>query len=125
MNRTVLGEHSLARATAVLVLSQLSFGFRSSFFNRSSMVILVTSQGSAARECLLAVGVRALVGSFTGMDAAMSGQRGRITEGLVEYRVSLYTNQAACWDTPFHIVHTCVASLRYAHGSVPLMPSAG
>lgn len=122
----MLGEHSLARATAVLVLSQLSFGFRSSFFNRSSMVILVASQGSPARECLLAVGVRALVRSFTGMDAAMSGQRGRITEGLVEYRVSLTnTNQAACWDTPFHIAHTCVASLRYAHGSVPLMPSAG
>lgn len=87
----MLGEHSLARATAVLVLSKLGFGLRSSFFNGSSMVILVASQSSPARECLLAVGVRALVGSFTGMDATMSGQRGRIAEGLFGYRVSSST----------------------------------
>ena len=46
-------------------------------------MVLVTREGSAAREGLLAVGVWALVWSLSRVDATMSGERTRVTEGLM------------------------------------------
>lgn len=83
----MLRKHSFAGASTIFVLSQLGLCLRSSFLDCSSMVVLVASQRSPARESLLAVGVWALVGPFTGVYAAMSSQRRRIAEGLVGSRV--------------------------------------
>lgn len=46
----------------------------SCLLDRTSVMILVTRQGCAASESLLTVGIRALVWSLAGMDAAMTGQ---------------------------------------------------
>jgi hypothetical protein len=54
----------------------------SGFLNGASVVVLVTRQGSATREGLLAVGVGALVRALSRVDATMAGQRTRVTEGL-------------------------------------------
>lgn len=70
----MIREHSLARATAFLVLTQVGFSLGSSFLDRSSVVVLVSSQCRASGECLLTVRVRAFVGSFAGVDTAMSGK---------------------------------------------------
>jgi hypothetical protein len=74
--------HSLARTTTILVLPQLGLCFRGSFLDCPSVVILVSSQSSAARKGLLAVGVWAFVGSLAGVDATVSSQRGGIAERL-------------------------------------------
>lgn len=82
MDRTVLRKHSFTGTATILVLPQLGLCFRSSFLDCPSVMILVSSQSGTARKGLLAVGVRAFVGSLSGVDAAMSGQRGRIAEWL-------------------------------------------
>jgi hypothetical protein len=45
-------------------------------------MVLMTREGGSASESLLAVGVRALVRSLSGMDSSMASQRAGITEGL-------------------------------------------
>jgi hypothetical protein len=45
-------------------------------------MVLVAGQGGATREGLLAVGVWALVGPLSRVDAAMASQRTRVTERL-------------------------------------------
>lgn len=74
MNRAVIGEHALARATAFLVLPQVGLSLRGGFFNCPSMVVLVASQSCAASESLLAVGVGAFVGSFPRVNATVSSK---------------------------------------------------
>jgi hypothetical protein len=48
------------------------------------MVVLMTGERCTASECLLTVGVRALVWALAGMDSAMSGKGTGITEWLRE-----------------------------------------
>lgn len=78
----MLGKHSLARASTILILPQLGLCFSSGFFNGPSMVILVACQRRTAREGLLAVGIRAFVGPLARVNAAVPGQRRRVAKGL-------------------------------------------
>lgn len=78
----MLGEHSFTRTSTILILPQLGLGFSSGFFDGPSVVVLVACQRRTAREGLLTVGVRAFVGSLAGVNATMSGQRGRVAKGL-------------------------------------------
>ena len=67
-------EHSLAGATAFLVLTQVGFSLSGSFLDRPSVVVLVSGQRGTSGECLLTVRVWAFVGSLPGVDTAMSGK---------------------------------------------------
>jgi hypothetical protein len=78
----MLGEHPFTWSTTVLVLAQLGLGLSGGLFNRTGVVILVSSQCRTARECLLTVGVRAFIGALSGVNTTMSCQRGRVTERL-------------------------------------------
>lgn len=82
LNRHVVREHSLARAPTFLILTQVGLGLSSSFLDSAGVMVLVTGQGRPTSECLLAVGVRALVGSLARMDTTMPSQRRRIAKGL-------------------------------------------
>jgi hypothetical protein len=46
-----------------------------SLFHRASVVVLVAGQGSATRESLLTIGIRALIWSLARMNATMSRKR--------------------------------------------------
>lgn len=61
---------------------QGSSGGSSSLLDGACMMVLVACQGGATREGFLAVGIGALVGSLSGVNATMSGQRARVTERL-------------------------------------------
>lgn len=78
----MLGKHSLARTSTILILPQLGLCFSSGFFDGPSVVVLVACQRRAAREGLLTVGIRAFVGSLARVNAAMPGQRRRVAKGL-------------------------------------------
>lgn len=53
-----------------------------SFLHGSSVVVLVTRQSCSARKRLLAIRIRTLIWTLSGMNSSMSGQRTRITEWL-------------------------------------------
>jgi len=89
-------------------------------------MILVAGQSRPTRKCLLAIGVGTFVGSFTGVNPTMSGERRGVTEWLqqisarefeYEFNVNL--------DIPFHTVHTYEASLLCGLESVQSKLSAG
>lgn len=82
-----------------------------SFFNSAGMMILVTGQRGPTREGLLTVGIGALVRALAGVDSTMASERTGITEGL-RCAVSRVSNRVENKHVPFHIAHTCVASLR-------------
>jgi hypothetical protein len=66
-------EHSLTRGSrSLLVLSEIGFGFCGGLFNSARMMVLMACQSSATCEGLLAIGIWALVGAFSGMYPAMS-----------------------------------------------------
>lgn len=50
--------------------------------DRSAVVILMSRERGSTSECLLAVGIGALVGSFPRVRPTMAGQRTAIAEGL-------------------------------------------
>jgi hypothetical protein len=70
----MIWEHSLGPTTAILVLAQIGLRLGSCLLNSSSMMILMTGESCTARERLLAVGVRALVGSLARMDTTVAGE---------------------------------------------------
>lgn len=74
LNRCVIREHPFARATTFFVLTQIGLSLSSGFLDGTGVMVLVTGQGRAARECLLAVGVRTFVGSLARMDTTMPSQ---------------------------------------------------
>lgn len=73
MNRAMIREHPF-RPTSFLVLPQIGLGLSSGFLDGPSMVVLMTGQCRAAGESLLAIGVRAFVGSLPRMDPTMPGK---------------------------------------------------
>lgn len=70
----MVGVHTLARATAFLVLSQIGLSLRRGFFNCPRMMVLMAGQSCATSERLLAIGVGAFVRSLARVNATMPGK---------------------------------------------------
>lgn len=70
----MIREHSLARTTTFLVLTQVGFGLGGGFLDGPSVMVLMPGQRRTSGECLLTVRVGAFVGTFAGVDTAMSGK---------------------------------------------------
>lgn len=90
------------------------------------MVVLVSGQGCAAREGLLAVLVGALVWPLSRVNPAMPGQGTAIAEGLYP-SVSCFplARWILCACLPCHISRTGVASRQYARADEQSGQSAG
>lgn len=86
-HRTVLREHPLADSRPLLILSEIGFGLRRGLFDRTRVMVLVTSQCSATSESLLAVRIGTLVRPFPGVNSAVPGQRRRIAKRLIITRL--------------------------------------
>jgi hypothetical protein len=52
----------------------------------------VTGKGGSTGECLLAIGVRTLVGTLSRVCPAVTGKRAAVTEGLVLVSISTKAN---------------------------------
>ena len=89
-------------------------------FDGADVLILVPGQGGAASEGLLAVGIRASIGSLAGVNAAMASKRAAITEGLCT-RLSVgpgllgLAGIGAC--VPCYTAHSGAASRQCAHAN--------
>jgi hypothetical protein len=87
-------------------------------------MVLVAGQGGAARERLLAIGIWALVGSLSRVDATMSRKTTRVTERLESQLVT--GCRSLRWkDILFRSVRTYAASRRCGRVGGPSAPTAG
>ena len=70
----MLRKHPIANSRSLFVLSEVGFRLRGGLLDCTRVVVLVTSQGSAASEGFLAVRIGAFVRTFPGVNSAVSGQ---------------------------------------------------
>lgn len=124
MSRSSFGIYTFRRTgRSLFILSQACLRLQSSLLNSASVMILMACQSSTARERLLTICVGAFVRSLARMNAAMSGQRGGIAEGLypggVSMRRSVIIRKFSIEYSPFHIAHTYVAFRQCEHGHEP------
>jgi hypothetical protein len=87
------------------------------------MVVLVTRQGSATCERLLAVRVGTFVRALAGVDATVTSQRARVTEGLGGGLEK--ASKHATGNVPCRNAHTCGVSRPCGHVDGLSAPSAG
>lgn len=80
-------------------------------------MVLMAGERGAASESLLAVGIRALVRTLAGVDAAMASQRARVTEWLCFGQQRSGHVAARAKVLPCRNARTCVASRLCVLGS--------
>lgn len=80
------------------------------------MMVLVTRQRRPPRKRLLAVSVRAFIGSLARVDAAMSRKGAAITERLDNTTsAQIFLAMRPPTNIPFHNAHTCEAFHQCVH----------
>lgn len=123
LNGDMVREKAVAWAPrSVFVVPQIGFCLRGGLFNGPGMVVLMARQGGPASKGLLAIGIRALVGSLAGMDSAMTGQGRGVTKSLAG------SDASCCYLSgyiPCHIFRTYAVSRQYGRGNAQSTQTAG